>query len=105
MWLRRLGVCVYVISEKDSAKPCKIGYASNVESRLACLTMGNPRPLVVRLTIPVSSRERARELEGELHEALKHCALRYEWFDVEWTAIEALLPGANQQRIVPDLFG
>jgi hypothetical protein len=73
---------VYAIQEeKVSLKaPVKIGFARNVEARLAELQIGNPRKLIVRAKIGPMSPGQAAALESAFHKKFSTCRLRGEWF-------------------------
>lgn len=73
---------IYAIQEDKASwkAPVKIGLARNVDARCTNLQVGNPRKLVVRLTIGPISPEHAASLEKQLHRSFKEHWLRGEWF-------------------------
>ena len=69
-------MAVYVIG--PTGGPYKIGTTTqSVEKRLANLQTGSPVDLHI-----VMQGEGGRELEGQLHDKFKYCAIRGEWFNL-----------------------
>lgn len=59
----------------------KIGVASDVESRLAQLSTGNPFPLEVKI---VYEFDNAEIVERAIHQKLKNKRVRGEWFELSY---------------------
>lgn len=59
----------------------KIGFSSDVNSRLRSLQTGNPLPLKIHHMEPIA-KDRIRLMERQLHHELKHQRLKGEWFDI-----------------------
>jgi len=76
LWLERLSEpsFVYVI-QGESDTPIKVGFAHDVERRIAGLQTGNPAELHLLHVLPGDPR-----LEWFLHRRLKGARLRGEWF-------------------------
>lgn len=91
---------VYLIAEVPG-ELVKIGYASNVKSRLASLRTGNPRHLTV-----VHQFRAGRDVERALHKAFKHLSVKLEWFsdadDLIYKTFDSFAEDANRGvRITP----
>lgn len=71
---------IYVITEIDSTKPCKIGKTRWIDSRRRLLQTGNPRRLEVRC----AHEYRNGGNERGVHAILKAHKIRGEWFDIDW---------------------
>lgn len=88
---------IYVITEADTERPCKIGYASDPDKRRFTLSCGNYRELIVRhrVCIPWPKDEewlayvdRVHEAEISIHKQFSRDRLRGEWFDVHCGLIQ-----------------
>ena len=69
---------VYFIQEEDNFKRFKIGYTTNIASRLVDLQIGNPNLLVVYRKIENVSRK----VEQQLHKVFEKYHLRGEWYNI-----------------------
>ena len=68
---------VYFISDGEYTK---IGVAQNMNKRLSCLQVGNPKKLKIVSFIPCSTEYIARKIEKYMHESLSCCRTIGEWF-------------------------
>ena len=71
---------LYLIREDKKRGAIKIGIASNVESRLDTLQIGNPNKLEILLVYKAKSRKHAFALENWMHRTFKKENIRGEWF-------------------------
>jgi len=79
---------VYAISESDQG-PTKIGFAADVEERMATLQIGNPRQLNLAGSF---SSLRAPEVEKATKRKLQYCQIRGEWYAIDpLSAIRTIL--------------
>lgn len=69
------GPFIYVLQALPST-PVKVGYATDVQRRIAVLQTGNPYRLRALYVIPADQR-----LEGWLHRYMRDSRLGGEWFD------------------------
>ena len=60
--------------------PIKIGYAKDVEKRMADLQIGNPYQLFLIAAVPVKSMAHGKQVEKWLHQRFKTQHIRGEWF-------------------------
>lgn len=83
----------------DELKACKIGFARDVERRIANLQAGCP--LQYRM---VATREGDVLLERAIHRSIAHHKLRNEWFSLNDEVLEAFfsegLPHSGHAKIV-----
>jgi hypothetical protein len=66
---------IYFISTEQNQNLVKIGYTTNLESRLRSLRTGSPDELQIHLVVPGS-----REDERKLHRQFSSLRVRREWF-------------------------
>lgn len=92
------GCNIYVIGPRFG--PRKIGFASDVQKRLATLQSSNPAELIIQYRIDVGGQ--ARDVEFEAHRLLQDRRLRGEWFNVTLDdaigAIETAIATATPRR-------
>lgn len=72
---------VYIIRCGDSHF-YKVGLANNPEQRLSTLQCASPYELSLTLSHLMPDRHTALTLETHLHGALKHCNVKFEWFEL-----------------------
>lgn len=70
--------CVYFIS--DGQNHCKIGVASDIQSRFNTLQVGSAYELTIRHIKYTDSIDEAYEIEKEYHSALHDYIVRGEWY-------------------------
>ena len=76
--------CVYFIAfSKKPDAPVKIGFTSNINSRLVSLQTACPYPLHVIDIIDCKDKEQAVKLEAFLHRYMQAFRLEGEWFNWE----------------------
>lgn len=79
---------IYFISPENDFSVVKIGYTSNLETRLRALNTSSHAEMVVRLTI-----EGGREKEALLHYHFRTLRINREWFDVDENIKEIIKTG------------
>lgn len=79
----RCSTYLYVLVEKDTSRPIKIGIAEDIDKRLQALQTGNHRELAVLHQYLFHTRRGARRAEELSHAHFASALLRGEWFDVE----------------------
>ena len=76
-------------TDKDIPLPTKIGRATNVNSRVSSLQVGNMRPLTLINAYEFPTLDLACAIESTFHLLFAHCRLRGEWFCVPQSMWEA----------------
>ena len=86
------GKCsVYVICPEDGLTPCKIGLSKRPRGRLSGLQTSHFVTLMLYASIQLESIQEATAVEAALHEQLKGCRVRGEWFDLTASDAEEFL--------------
>jgi transposase len=85
--------CVYFIAygNKDHS-PVKVGYTSDIDTRISNLQTCCPYKLKLIMTIPCESKSMAAKLERFLHNRLKRGTMQGEWF--RWDRCGQFVPKA-----------
>ena len=71
---------VYFIQAGSKKGPVKIGYANNVETRMAELQIGCPFTLSILFTIEARGLRHAQMMEAWFHDRWHRRRIRGEWF-------------------------
>lgn len=79
---------IYFVQTNDNAH-IKIGYASNVEKRMAALQTGAPRGVKLLATMPGD-----KQVERAVHERFARLRGHGEWFDTDRAIIELAMQAA-----------
>lgn len=83
---------------KKESNPTKIGFSSNFNKRFDAIQTHNAYKLFVYGIIHCESKSHAMELEKFLHNSLKHCHIRGEWFRLHNAQLPKLLDHFNKVR-------
>lgn len=85
---------VYFVVNQDS-KAVKIGFAKNVQKRLAALQTSSPAQLELLGSIKTESSQTARYLEESLHQMFANLHIQGEWFRVDAVMLEYIQSEVN----------
>jgi hypothetical protein len=88
------GVRMVYFIQAVTGGPVKIGYTrGSLGARLSQLQSGNPEELRV-----IGVRRGGRDLERELHQRLRHCHVRGEWFALSELLLATITSDASTRR-------
>lgn len=93
--IRKNTPCVYFIT--DGQGNCKIGVASDVQSRFVTIQVGNACKLRLKRVEYTDTLDEAFEAERQYHAALSPWRVRGEWFEEK--AVSDYLAGLQPERL------